>query len=122
MWLQVGWCDLSSNRHVVDEVDVPDAHFASRSSSSRSSSMIRRTRDLNSGSLRRRSTASLSACLTVSLRLLPSARQRLGIRRQFVVEPHGQVLCHGTMVARWHHVLTLKRGSLSRVGATHRLR
>ncbi len=40
----------------------------------RSSSMMRRIRALNFGSRRRRSTASASACLTVSFRLTPSAR------------------------------------------------
>src|SRR5436190_89957 len=41
--------------------------------------MMRRTLALNLGSFRRRSTASLSACLTVSLRLVPSARARASV-------------------------------------------
>jgi hypothetical protein len=61
--------DCSGDRDVVDQVDVRDAHFARRSSSSRSSAMMRCRPALNSGSLQRRSTASLSASLTVSFRL-----------------------------------------------------
>lgn len=48
----LGRADLDRDRDVVGEPEVADAHFASRSSSSRSSSMIRRRRALNSGSLR----------------------------------------------------------------------
>ena len=69
---------LCGYRDIVDQVDVVDVHFASRSSSSVLVDDPPHP-GLNAGSLRRRSTASLSACLTVSFRLKPSARARASV-------------------------------------------
>jgi hypothetical protein len=66
--------NLAGDSQEVCQVQVLDPHLARRSRSSRSSSMMRRSRFLNSGSARRRSTASTSAERTVSLTLFPSTR------------------------------------------------
>jgi hypothetical protein len=71
---RLGPGDSAGDGEVIGEVWILDRHLDSRSSNSRSSSMILVSLALNSGLFRRRSTSWSNDCLTVSFRLVPSTR------------------------------------------------